>query len=117
MKHKSQEHREAKLQQMATGASRTPVDGPALSRWGGEPDDPNVYSSDSDESLDDDKEVLHKYRQMRVAEIMARTVTVFGEVRHVTRESFVQEIDSVNPDIFVVAHLYEPHLGTCQVRT
>ncbi len=118
IKHKSQEHREAKLQQMATGTSRTPADGPAPSRWGG-PDDPNVYSSqsDEDESLDDDKEVLHKYRQMRVAEIMARKVTVFGEVLHVTRESFVQAIDSVNPDIFVVAHLYEQYLGTCQVST
>ncbi len=112
LQHESQEYREAKLQQMATGASRTPADGSAPSRQG--PDDPNVNLLDSDGSLDD-VEVLHMYRKVRVAEIMARKCPTFGDVIHATRETFVQAIDSVHPDIFVVVHLYEPYLKTCEV--
>ncbi len=115
LQHESQEYREAKLQQMATGVSRTPAHSSAPFGQGG-PDDSNVNSLDSDESLDDDTEVLHMYRKMRVAEIMARKSPTFGEVIHTTRETFVQAIDSVHPGVFVVAHLYEPYLKTCEVR-
>ncbi len=113
LQHESQEYREAKLQQMAYGAPRTPADGSAPSRQGG-PDDPNP--ADSDDSLDDDEEAVHMYRKMRLAEMMPRKGLIFGEVVHATRTTFVEEVDCVHPDTFVVVHLYEPYLKLCEVR-
>ncbi len=103
---------------MAIGVSSTHADGPTASKQG-DPDDPNGDSSESSDSLWDDEEVLRKHRQMRIADIITTKETkLFGEViRIATGENFLQAVDSVSPDVFVVAHLYEPYLRTCLVSS
>ncbi|TGZ75255.1 hypothetical protein CRM22_000485 [Opisthorchis felineus] len=72
--------------------------------------------SDVLESLDDDDEFIALYRQNRMRELkMAlERLPVFGTVYTLTSSNFVQEIDSTDPSVTVVVHIYEPDNSACR---
>ncbi|KNC82061.1 hypothetical protein SARC_05654 [Sphaeroforma arctica JP610] len=73
--------------------------------------------SDSDDDfLDDDEEYMQQYRQRRIDEMkhIMNARPKFGSLRTVTSESYLQEIDGEDVNVFVVVHLYKQSLHECQ---
>ncbi|KAG5451195.1 Phosducin-like protein [Clonorchis sinensis] len=78
----------------------------------------NIVSSEFEvlESLDDDDEFIAMYRQNRMRELKMslERLPVFGTVYTLTSSNFVQEIDSTDPSVTVVVHIYEPDNSACR---
>lgn len=70
-----------------------------------------------DELLDGDDDVfMHQFRQQRLKEMKAATVTkvpTFGEIIDITSDSFNEEVDNVDARVFVIVHVYERGISSC----
>mmetsp|Transcript_17052 Transcript_17052/g.25213 ORF Transcript_17052/g.25213 Transcript_17052/m.25213 type:complete len:262 (-) Transcript_17052:29-814(-) len=68
-----------------------------------------------DEYESESEEAMMRYRSQRILEIQKQFPDeIFGEVTEATDENFIEEVDGVNPKSFVVVHLHEPYLRSCQ---
>lgn len=57
---------------------------------------------------EEDERVLAEYRQRRIAEIREKSLKgKFGQVREITGQEYVQEVNKAGDGINVVLHLYK----------
>lgn len=57
---------------------------------------------------EEDEKVLLEYRRKRIAEIQElASKSKYGEVREISGEDYVQEVNNAGEDIWVVLHLYK----------
>lgn len=74
---------------------------------------PNNLEEKSLDELDEledeeDERVLEAYRQKRIAELRElANKSKYGEVREISAEDYVQEVNKAGEDIWVVLHLYK----------
>lgn len=67
------------------------------------------YSLSDEEDDDLDDEFMAEFRSKRLAELRATAaLPSFGSVREVANDGLLEELESVDPRVFVVVHLYEP---------
>lgn len=74
---------------------------------------PNNLEEKSLDELDEledeeDERVLEAYRQKRIAELKElASKSKYGEVREISAEDYIQEVNNAGEDIWVVLHLYK----------
>lgn len=57
---------------------------------------------------EEDERILEEYRQKRIAEMKElANKSKYGEVREISAEDYVKEINEAGEDIWVVLHLYK----------
>lgn len=104
------EYREAALWRMAEGARYTSAPASAPSA---------VVNRDDDEEDEDDPildDFLQQYRKQRLLELQSTsTLPVFGQIKEVCRKDFITEVDEVDPRCYVVVHVYEGYVKSCQL--
>lgn len=74
------------------------------------PNDLEAKSLDELDELEDeeDERILEEYRQRRIAEMKElANRSKYGEVREISAEDYVQEVNNAGEDIWVVLHLYK----------
>ncbi|KAG7213180.1 hypothetical protein KM043_002494 [Ampulex compressa] len=63
---------------------------------------------------EEDERVLLEYRRKRIAEMKElANKSKYGEVREITGEDYVQEVNNAGEDICVVLHLYKTGIPLC----
>jgi len=70
------------------------------------------------EALEDeeDEKIVRQYRQQRLEEIKQdQSRARFGDVREITAEDYVQEVNKAGEDVWVVLHLYQHSLPICKL--
>lgn len=84
---------------------------------------------DSDVDVDDDDDFLQQFRNQRIAElkqqqqqISAKAASSLSSTLHqsaslttVTPEEYVKLVDSINPNIYLIVHLYDPNIQQCNM--
>lgn len=57
---------------------------------------------------EEDERILEEYRQKRIAELKElANKSKYGEVREISAEDYVHEINKAGEDVWVVLHLYK----------
>lgn len=57
---------------------------------------------------EEDERVLEEYRQKRIAEMKElANKSKYGEVREISAEDYVREVNNAGEDVWVVLHLYK----------
>lgn len=57
---------------------------------------------------EEDEKVLLEYRAKRIAEIKALSEKAkYGDVREISAEDYVQQVNKAGEDVWVVLHLYK----------
>ncbi|XP_014471767.1 PREDICTED: viral IAP-associated factor homolog [Dinoponera quadriceps] len=80
---------------------------------------PNNLEEKSLDELDEledeeDERVLEEYRQKRIAELRElANRSKYGEVREISAEDYVREVNKAGEDIWVVLHLYKSGIPLC----
>jgi len=71
--------------------------------------------NDDDLGFDEDDEAMfRRFRDQRMAEIQSQfSKPMFGEVRDIAGQDFVQEVNKAGEDIWVVLHLYKAGVPLC----
>lgn len=65
---------------------------------------------------DEDEEILLEYRRKRIAEIKElASKAKYGEVKEISAEDYVQEVNNAGEDVWVVLHLYKPGIPLCSL--
>ncbi|XP_033230400.1 viral IAP-associated factor homolog [Belonocnema kinseyi] len=65
---------------------------------------------------EEDEKVLLEYRRKRIAEIQAlANKAKYGDVREISAQDYVQEVNKAGEDIYVVLHLYKPGIPLCSL--
>lgn len=80
------------------------------SHWFTVPKNLEAKSLDELDELEDeeDERVLQEYRRKRIAEMQElANKSKYGEVREISAEDYVQEVNNAGEDIWVVLHLYK----------
>ncbi|EFN86703.1 viral IAP-associated factor homolog [Harpegnathos saltator] len=80
------------------------------------PDNLEDKSLDELDELEDeeDERVLEAYRQKRIAELKElANKSKYGEVREISAEDYVQEVNNAGEDIWVILHLYKSGIPLC----
>lgn len=63
---------------------------------------------------DEDERVLQEYRQKRIQEMKAAaTAAKYGEVREISAEDYVEQVNRAGEGIWVVLHLYKQGIPLC----
>ena len=63
---------------------------------------------------EEDEKVLLEYRRKRIAEIQElASKSKYGEVKEISGEDYVQEVNNAGEDIWVVLHLYKSGIPLC----
>ncbi|KAF7991182.1 hypothetical protein HCN44_002744 [Aphidius gifuensis] len=73
-------------------------------------------SLDELDELEDDEDeiVLLEYRKKRIAEMQALACkSKYGEVRDISAQDYVQEVNNAGEDIWVILHLYKQGIPLC----
>lgn len=68
------------------------------------------------EELEDeeDERVLQEYRQKRMAEIQQATQRArYGDVREISADDYVEQVNKAGEGVWVVLHLYKPGIPYC----
>ncbi|XP_018595385.1 phosducin-like protein 3 [Scleropages formosus] len=67
-----------------------------------------------DEFNEEDEAAIEMYRQKRLAEWRANELKkAFGEVKEISGQDYVQEVNKAGDGIWVVLHLYKPGIPLC----
>ncbi|XP_027001261.1 phosducin-like protein 3 [Tachysurus fulvidraco] len=67
-----------------------------------------------DEFSEEDEVAIEMYRQKRLAEWKAKQLqNVFGEVKEISGQDYVQEVNKAGDKIWVVLHLYKQGIPLC----
>ena len=68
-----------------------------------------------DELEDEEEErILEQYRKQRMAEIRAKQAKAkYGDVREISAEDYVKEVNQAGEGVFVVLHLYKQGIPLC----
>ncbi|XP_022106908.1 phosducin-like protein 3 isoform X2 [Acanthaster planci] len=65
---------------------------------------------------DEDEQVLLKYRQQRIAEIKKlQRKERYGEVKEISAQDYVQEVNNAGEGVWVVLHLYKQGIPLCSL--
>ncbi|XP_012268973.1 viral IAP-associated factor homolog [Athalia rosae] len=65
---------------------------------------------------EEDEKVLLEYRRKRIAEITELAgKSKFGDVREISAQDYVQEVNNAGEDIWVVLHLYKQGIPLCSL--
>jgi len=65
---------------------------------------------------DEDEKVVRHYRQQRLQEIKNQLARArYGDVREITAEDYVQEVNKAGEGVWVVLHLYQHSLPLCKL--
>lgn len=65
---------------------------------------------------EEDERVLLQYRQRRIAEMKAAaSAAKFGEVREISGQDYVQEVNKAGDGVWVVLHLYKQGIPLCSL--
>ncbi|XP_012225456.1 viral IAP-associated factor homolog [Linepithema humile] len=63
---------------------------------------------------EEDERVLEEYRQKRIAEMKElANKSKYGEVREISAEDYVREVNNAGEDVWVVLHLYKSGIPLC----
>ncbi|XP_029161746.1 synaptic vesicle 2-related protein-like isoform X2 [Nylanderia fulva] len=63
---------------------------------------------------EEDERILEEYRQKRIAEMKElANKSKYGEVREISAEDYVQEINKAEEDVWVILHLYKSGIPLC----
>ncbi|XP_050465444.1 viral IAP-associated factor homolog [Cataglyphis hispanica] len=63
---------------------------------------------------EEDERILEEYRQKRIAEMKElANKSKYGEVREISAEDYIQEINKAGEDIWVILHLYKSGIPLC----
>lgn len=77
-------------------------------------DDTKKEIDDEDEEDDEDREFLEELRKTWLRDLMGKSSKpLFGVVKEVGSDNFLEEIDCEDPRVIVVVHLYEPTVSSC----
>lgn len=58
---------------------------------------------------EEDEKILLEYRNKRIAELKElASKSKYGEVKEISGEDYVQEVNNAGDDVWVVLHLYKP---------
>eukprot|EP00744_Colponema_vietnamica_P006926 GILI01010008.1.p1 GENE.GILI01010008.1~~GILI01010008.1.p1 ORF type:complete len:262 (-),score=45.31 GILI01010008.1:48-800(-) len=61
-----------------------------------------------------DERTLEEYRRKRIAEMQEKAMKArFGDVRHINRADFTQEVNNAGENVWVVLHLYQDTVIEC----
>jgi len=60
-----------------------------------------------EEMIDDEDEFFKQYREKRMREWKEQQIKRYGELVHITRDDFLDEIDNEPTSTFIIVHLYE----------
>ena len=73
--------------------------------------------SDNSDLDDEDEDVLRRYRELRIAELMSSKAEKphFGSIEEITGHDFVEKVCKAGPDVCVVVHLYKQGIITCSL--
>lgn len=68
----------------------------------------NQYESDDDELLEGfEEDFMAQYREKRMAQLQeAATRPLFGEIKEVVMNSYIEQVDKCDPRVCVVVHIY-----------
>lgn len=62
---------------------------------------------------EEDERVLEEYRRKRIAEMKElASKSKYGEVREITAEDYIQEVNNAGEDVWVILHLYKSGYAT-----
>ena len=76
--------------------------------------DAAINGLDDEEFDEEDQEILRRYREQRMAEFFSyKAKRTFGDVREISGIDFVDEVNKVDPEIWVVIHLYKAGIPLC----
>jgi len=65
---------------------------------------------------DEDEKIVRQYRQQRLQEIKDQISRArYGDVREITGEDYVQEVNKAGEGVWVVLHLYQHSLPICKL--
>jgi len=71
---------------------------------------------EEEEELDEDElEFLEKYREARLAQLTGGDSHVFGSVSLITRSNFIDAVENVPSNVYVVVHIFEEFVPACQL--
>lgn len=57
---------------------------------------------------EEDERILQEYRAKRIAEIKAAAEKAkYGDVREISAEDYVEQVNKAGEDVYVVLHLYK----------
>ncbi|KAK0082557.1 hypothetical protein PV325_010194 [Microctonus aethiopoides] len=82
----------------------------------------NVTNNLEDKSLDEldeledeeDEKVLEEYRKKRIAEMRTlASKAKYGEVREISAQDYVSEVNNAGEDVWVILHLYKSGIPLC----
>lgn len=63
---------------------------------------------------DEDERVLLEYRKKRIAEMKEAALKAkFGDVREISAEDYVEQVNKAGDNVWVVLHLYKPGIPHC----
>lgn len=63
---------------------------------------------------EEDERVLLEYRRRRIAEMqLLASKAKYGDVREISAQDYVQEVNNAGEEIWVVLHLYKPGIPLC----
>ncbi len=81
----------------------------------GEKDKEDMTLDELDELEDEEEEkILMEYKMKRIAEIKAmQAASKFGEVREISAEDYVREVNQAGEGVKVVLHLYKQGIPLC----
>ncbi|KAL3891961.1 hypothetical protein ACJMK2_004310 [Sinanodonta woodiana] len=71
-------------------------------------------NENEDEIDEEDERIFEAYRLQRLSEMQAaRLRAKFGEVREITREDYVREVNNAGDGIWIVLHVYKQGIPLC----
>lgn len=66
---------------------------------------------------EEDERVLEEYRRKRIAEMKElASKSKYGEMREITAEDYVQEVNNAGEDVWVILHLYKTGYATLRCK-
>ncbi|KAK3609025.1 hypothetical protein CHS0354_020688 [Potamilus streckersoni] len=71
-------------------------------------------NENEDEIDEEDERIFEAYRMQRLSEMQAASLRAkFGEVREITREDYVREVNKAGDGVWIVLHVYKQGIPLC----
>lgn len=71
-------------------------------------------NENEDEIDEEDERIFEAYRMQRLSEMRAASLRAkFGEVREITREDYVREVNKAGDGVWIVLHVYKQGIPLC----
>ena len=77
----------------------------------------NKYGSNDDDEDDDDDDFLRQFRMQRIEQLQqeSNALPTFGTLSSLSPEDYVDQVDNMDPRVYVVVHLFEASIATSRM--